>query len=97
MLFRTPGGRPRGRAVSEEGRALVSVALGLIPVLAVSGVVEGYVTPSALPWGLKIAIGAVVLGAFWTYVLVLGRRAVAAGETGGLRADHDVDAVPLAA
>ena len=92
-----PGGRPRGRAVSEEGRALVSVALGLIPVLAVSGVVEGYVTPSALPWGLKIAIGAVVLGAFWTYVLVLGRRAVAAGETGGLRADHDVDAVPLAA
>ena len=92
-----PGGRPRGRAVAEEGRALISVALGLIPVLAVSGVIEGYVTPSALPWGLKIAIGAVVLGAFWAYVLVLGRRAVAAGETGGLRADHDVDQLPLAA
>lgn len=92
-----PGGRPRGRAVAEEGRALISVALGLIPVLAVSGVIEGYVTPSALPWGLKIAIGAVALGAFWAYVLVLGRRAAAAGETGGLRADHDVDEVPLAA
>ena len=92
-----PGGRPRGRAVAEEGRALFTVALGLIPVLAVSGVIEGYVTPSALPWGLKIAIGAVVLAAFWAYVLVLGRRAVAAGETGGLRADHDVDALPLAA
>jgi uncharacterized membrane protein SpoIIM required for sporulation len=92
-----PGGRPRGRAVSEEGRALISVALGLIPVLAVSGVIEGYVTPSALPWGLKIAIGAVVLAAFWFYALVLGRRAVRAGETGGLRADHDVDQLPLAA
>ena len=92
-----PGGRPRGRAVSEEGRALISVALGLIPVLAISGVIEGYVTPSPLPWWLKIAIGAVVLTAFWVYVLVLGRRAVRSGETGGLRADHDVDQLPLAA
>ena len=92
-----PGGRPRGRAVSEEGRALFSVAIGLVFVLAVSGVVEGFVTPSALPWWLKIAIGAVVLVAFWVYVLVLGRRAAAAGETGGVRAEHDVDQLPVAA
>jgi uncharacterized membrane protein SpoIIM required for sporulation len=92
-----PGGRPRGRAVAEEGRALFSVAIGLVLVLAVSGVVEGYVTPSPLPWWLKIAIGAVVLAAFWVYVLVLGGRAVRSGETGGLRADHDVDVAPLAA
>ena len=92
-----PGGRPRGRAVSEEGRALFTVALGLVGVLAVSGLVEGFVTPSDLPWGLKIAIGAVVLVAFWAYVLVLGRRAVLAGETGDLRAEHNVDQLPIAA
>lgn len=93
-----PGGRPRGRAVAEEGRALFSVVLGLVVVLAVSGAVEGFVTPSTvLPWWLKIVIGALVLAAYWAYTIVLGRRAVADGETGGLRADHDVDEVPLAA
>ncbi len=93
-----PGGRPRGRALAEEGRALFTVAIGLVVVLAVSGLVEGFVTPSTvLPWWAKIVIGALVLAAYWVYTVVLGRRAVAAGETGGLRADHDVDAVPLAA
>lgn len=92
-----PGGRPRARAVAEEGRALFTVAIGLVGVLAVSGLVEGFVTPSGLPWWLKIAIGAAVLAAFWAWVLVLGRRAWAEGETGDLRADHNVDASPLAA
>lgn len=92
-----PGGRPRSRALAAEGRSLFTVALGLVGVLAVSGLVEGFVTPSPLPWWLKIAIGAVVLGAFWVYVLVLGRRAWRAGETGDVRADHTGDELPLAA
>ncbi|NCT91358.1 stage II sporulation protein M [Cellulomonas sp. APG4] len=92
-----PGGRPRGRAIAEEGRALITVALGLVGVLGVSGLVEGFVTPSDLPWWLKIAIGALVLAAFWVYVLVLGRRAVASGETGDLRAAETVDVLPTAA
>ena len=66
-------------------------------VLGVSGLVEGFVTPSTvLPWWLKIVIGALVLAAYWVYVLVLGRRAVAAGETADLRADHNVDELPIA-
>ncbi|NTW41291.1 MAG: stage II sporulation protein M, partial [Cellulomonadaceae bacterium] len=92
-----PGGRPRGTALAQEGRALFTVAIGLVGVLAISGIEEGFLTPSSLPWGVKIAVGAVVLAAFWAYVLVLGRRAVRAGETGDLRADHSVDTVPLAA
>lgn len=92
-----PGGRPRSRALSEEGRALFTVAIGLVGVLAVSGLVEGFVTPSSLPWWLKIVIGALVLAAFWVYTIVLGGRAVRAGETGDLRGDHSVDQVPLAA
>lgn len=92
-----PGGRPRARALSEEGRSLFTVAIGLVGVLGVSGLVEGFVTPSALPWWLKIAIGAVVLAGFWVYVLVLGGRAHRAGETGDLRADHNVDQLPIAA
>lgn len=92
-----PGGRPRGRALAEEGRSLMAVALGLVLVLGVSGLVEGFVTPSGLPWWLKIAIGALVLAGYWTWVLVAGGRAVRAGETGDVRADHREDALPLAA
>ena len=92
-----PGGRPRSRALAEEARALFTVALGLVGVLGVSGLVEGFVTPSGLPWWLKIAIGAVVLAAFWAYVLVLGRRAVRSGETGDVRAEHRTDELPIAA
>lgn len=80
-----PGPRTRGRAVAEEGRSLVTVALGLVLVLFVSGLVEGFVTPSPLPAWARIGIGAAVLAAYWTYVLVWGRRAFLAGERGDLR------------
>lgn len=92
-----PQGRPRGRAVAEEGRALVTVALGLALALGVAGTVEGFVTPSSLPWGVKIAIGAVPFLAFWAYVLVVGRRAVAEGETGDISANQSADVLPIAA
>lgn len=91
-----PGERTRGRALAEEGRATIVVALGLVVVLGISGLVEGFVTGSELAWWLKIAIGAVVLAAFWTYTLVLGRRAVAEGETGDLRPEHAGDLAPMA-
>lgn len=83
-----PGPRPRGRALAEEARALFTVAIGLVGVLAVSGVIEGFVTGSTLPWWLKIVIGAIALAAFWTYTLVLGRAAARRGETGDLEADR---------
>ena len=43
-----PGPRPRGRALAEEGRASVTIALGLIVILLTSGVIEAFVTPSPL-------------------------------------------------
>lgn len=92
-----PGPLPRSRALAQEGRALVTVAIGLAIALAVSGVIEGFVTGSTMPWWLKIVIGALALAAFWVYTIVLGRRAVAAGETGDLTADHAGDVVPVAA
>lgn len=92
-----PGPRPRSRAVAEEGRSLFTVAIGLTAVLGVSGLVEGFVTGSTLPWWLKIVIGACVLAAFWTYVLVLGRRATRDGETGDLDADLAGHVQPVAA
>jgi uncharacterized membrane protein SpoIIM required for sporulation len=79
-----PGPRPRARAVAEEGRATIIIALGLVFVLAVSGLIEAFVTPSPLPTWARIGIGAVAEAAFVLYVLVLGHRAVAAGQTGDI-------------
>jgi uncharacterized membrane protein SpoIIM required for sporulation len=79
-----PGGRTRGQALAEDARALSTVAVGLVFVLFVSGVIEGFVTPAPWPWPVKIGIGALALAAFLSYMLVLGRRAARAGETGDL-------------
>ncbi|GAB2966871.1 MAG TPA: stage II sporulation protein M [Actinotalea caeni] len=91
-----PGPRTRSRALAEEGRAMVTLAIGLAVVLLVCGVVEGYVTPSSLPTGVKIAIGALVLAGYWVYTLVLGRAAVRDGETGDVRREHREDTVATA-
>ncbi|WP_105566900.1 stage II sporulation protein M [Microbacterium halophytorum] len=79
-----PGPRGRLDALASQGRALSTVAIGLVLSLAVSGVVEGWVTRQDWPWVIKIGIGTLALAAFLVYMLVLGRRAHAAGETGDL-------------
>lgn len=79
-----PGARTRGQALAEDARALFTVAIGLVFVLFVSGIIEGFVTPAPWPWPVKIGIGVAALLAFLAYMLVLGRRASRAGETGDL-------------
>jgi uncharacterized membrane protein SpoIIM required for sporulation len=76
-----PGPRPRGRALAEEGRASVTIALGLIVVLLVSGAIEAFVTPSPLATWARILIGALAELVFLCYALLLGRRAANAGNT----------------
>ena len=79
-----PGPRRRPDALATEGRAAMTVALGLIIVLAVSGAIEAFVTPSGLPTLARVGIGVLAEAGFLTYVWVLGGRAVGAGETGDL-------------
>ena len=89
-----PGPRPRGRALAEEGRASITIALGLIVVLLVSGAIEAFVTPSPLPTWARILIGVAAEAAFLSYVIVAGRRAVRAGLTADMAEAPDV--VPVA-
>ena len=77
-----PGPRRRGQALAEEGRAAMSIAIGLIGVLLISGAIEGFVTGHVHTTWLRIGIGVVAEVAFLAYVIVLGRKAVRAGETG---------------
>lgn len=92
-----PGQRTRSRALAEEGRALVTGALGLAVVLFVSGLVEAFVTPSGLPTWARVGIGVVVLLLFLAWVFGPGRRAVRAGVTGDRSGDLFGDARPTAA
>lgn len=70
-----PGNLPRIEAIGKEGRQTMLVAFGLVIVLFISGLVEGFVTPSYMHWGVKIAIGALVWLGFLAWMLILGRRA----------------------
>ena len=90
-----PGPRPRSQALGEEGRAMFTVAMGLVVVLFVSGIVEAFVTPSGLPTWARIGIGIVVWVAFLGYVTCLGRPAARAGETGDLREELREDRLPV--
>ena len=85
-----PGPRPRGRALAEEGRASVTIALGCIVVLLTSGLIEAFVTPSPLATWARILIGAAAEAAFLGYVIVVGRRAAAAGLTADIAEAPDV-------
>ncbi|PJE95608.1 hypothetical protein CUT44_21800 [Streptomyces carminius] len=92
-----PGPRSRRTALAEEGRAAMGMALGLAAVLFVSGVIEGFVTPSGLPTWARIAIGVGAELLFLAYVYVLGARAVRAGETGDVEAADRSAELPTAA
>lgn len=79
-----PGHRKRSVALAEDGRAFFTIVIGCTLALAVSGVIEGFVTRQDWPWPIKIGIGTVALVAFVLYQWVVGRRAFRAGETGDL-------------
>ncbi|WP_310729456.1 stage II sporulation protein M [Streptomyces sp. N2A] len=92
-----PGPRTRRAALAQEGRSALGVAIGLAAVLFVSGALEAFVTPSALPTWARIGIGTATELAFLLYVQVLGGRAVRAGATGDIDpADRDAT-LPTAA
>ena len=88
----SPGNRPRGQVLAEQGRAVMAVAVGLVGVLLVAGLIEGLVTPSPLPTFARIGIGVAAEIAFLVYIFHFGRKAARAGETGDV--DNAPDLVP---
>lgn len=92
-----PGPRTRKAALAEEGRAAIGMAIGLAVVLFVSGVIEGFVTPSPLPTWARIGIGVLAEALFLAYVFVLGRGAARSGEIGDVERADRGDELPVAA
>jgi uncharacterized membrane protein SpoIIM required for sporulation len=68
-----PGDRLRSQALADEGLAAAVLALGAGVTLAVSGLIEGFVTGSALPTALRVGIGVLVELSFLSWVVLCGR------------------------
>lgn len=79
-----PGDRTRRDALADEGRRALAVVAGLVVVFATAGLIEGFVTGSALPtWArLGIGIGGEALLVWW--LVTRGRWAARRGLTGAL-------------
>jgi uncharacterized membrane protein SpoIIM required for sporulation len=83
-----PGDRRRADALAEEGRRAVAIVGGLMATFLVAGLIEGFVTGSALPASVRVAIGLVTWAVFVLYVVALGRDAAGRGYTGALGEDE---------
>ncbi len=92
-----PGPLSRTASIAREGRTAGTVALGLVLVLAVSGAIEGFVTPSGLPTWARVGIGILAEAAFLAYVFIIGRQAYLQGHTGDIDAALLEDKVASAA
>jgi uncharacterized membrane protein SpoIIM required for sporulation len=71
-----PGPRPRSRALAEEARAAIVIALGTVPWVVLAGLIEGFVTRAGYGLVTGVVVGVGVGATYWTLVLVRGRPVV---------------------
>ena len=70
-----PGLLSRRDALVLRGRVAVRIILGCAPLLVIAGLIEGFISPSGLPWPIKLAIGLATGAALHLYWLTAGRPA----------------------
>ncbi|MDQ6604227.1 MAG: stage II sporulation protein M [Chloroflexota bacterium] len=71
-----PGLLSRRESVALAGRSATLIACGCVPLLIVAGTLEGFVSPSGLPGGVKLAIGLTTAVALYSYLIFAGRDAL---------------------
>lgn len=73
----SPGDRTRWRALTDDGRYIGNVLIGLVLAFAIAGLIEGFVTGRPWPTSLRVGIGVLAFVAFWGWPVLYGRRAAA--------------------
>ena len=68
-----PGLLPRSIALARNARQAIVLVIGCVPMLAIAGLLEGFVSPSELPSADKVVIGFVATVTLYTYLLAAGR------------------------
>lgn len=72
-----PGLRSRRAVLVERARVCVKLILGCVPLLVAAGIIEGFISPSGLPFAAKLATGLATGLALHGYWLRAGREAAA--------------------
>jgi uncharacterized membrane protein SpoIIM required for sporulation len=70
-----PGNYSRLDALKVAGRQAAVLMFGVIVFLVFAGLVEGFFSPAVLPPTAKFLGAAVIATAFWSYILLAGRKA----------------------
>jgi uncharacterized membrane protein SpoIIM required for sporulation/uncharacterized RDD family membrane protein YckC len=78
--FLVPGRRTRRDALVHRGRDAVMLLGGTVVMLILAGLIEGFISPSALPSAVKLAFGVLMAFVMSSYLLLSGRDAEVAGE-----------------
>ncbi|MGF1505119.1 MAG: stage II sporulation protein M [Anaerolineae bacterium] len=68
-----PGLKRRGDAIIEAAGKAVLLIVGCVPLLLVAGMIEGFISDSALPWPGKWAVGLLSGVLLYGYLLFSGR------------------------
>jgi uncharacterized membrane protein SpoIIM required for sporulation len=78
VLF--PGMVSRRDALAKAGGRSLRLILGVVPMLVIAGVLEGFVSPTALSAPFKFLIGGALVILLSTYLVACGRTAVTEGS-----------------
>jgi len=70
MLF--PGLLPRRESLALAGGRAARLMIGIVPMLVVAGIIEGFMSPSGLATPLKFLLSGVLLVALTTYLTRVG-------------------------
>jgi len=68
-----PGLLLRREALARAARRAVELVVGAAPVLVVAGMIEGFVSPSDLPFAVKVAVGLGTACVLYGLLLTVGR------------------------
>jgi uncharacterized membrane protein SpoIIM required for sporulation len=71
LLF--PGVLARKQSLALAGREATALVLGTVPLLVIAGILEAFVSPTALPIPLKFAMAGSVLALLISYLFAAGR------------------------
>jgi uncharacterized membrane protein SpoIIM required for sporulation len=70
-----PGRRSRAEALSDATGSLAAAIVGVMTFLVCAGTVEGFITPWDLSLPAALGLGVALCAAFWSAVVLRGRRA----------------------